>query len=373
MRYVRSLDGMRGIAVLLVVLFHYGLFPAGWSGVQLFFTLSGFLITSILLEDKALPFGAYVGRFYWRRTLRIFPLYYIFFGVTAASFAMLGAPASFEEDWVYLLSYTANFGRVREADVGPALVHTWSLAVEEQFYLVWPFLLFFLPQRAFRGVVAALLVLSPAVRLALFLLLRRWGHDEAYAGRLTYVLPFTQLDAFAAGAAIPLWRLDQLRRPGLLFVGALGLAGALGVGVLMLDHFVHGGAFVGSLGYSMFMSRHYQYVWGYSLLNAISLLAIVCALRDLSPGRFLEHPALVRVGRVSYGVYVLHVPLLFAAEALAVRLGLALHGPARALFFPVYLALLWALAEASFRWLESPFLRLKDLWNPNAKTAPRAP
>src|SRR6267154_625078 len=101
MQYVKSLDGIRGLAVSLVVLFHFGLFPAGWVGVQIFFVLSGYLITSILLLEKARPFAEYVGRFYWRRSLRIFPLYFAFLAVVLATYVAIGKPESFAADWPF--------------------------------------------------------------------------------------------------------------------------------------------------------------------------------------------------------------------------------------------------------------------------------
>jgi peptidoglycan/LPS O-acetylase OafA/YrhL len=82
-----ELDGLRGIAVGFVVLFHFGLFPPGWIGVQLFFVLSGYLISDILLTEREKPFSTYLGRFYWRRTLRIFPLYFSYLVVISVLFA----------------------------------------------------------------------------------------------------------------------------------------------------------------------------------------------------------------------------------------------------------------------------------------------
>src|SRR4029077_13536960 len=94
-----ELDGLRGIAIALVVLFHFGLFPPGWVGVQLFFVLSGYLISDILLTEKEKPFPAYLSRFYWRRSLRIFPLYFFYLIITSALFAATREPKSLEIDW----------------------------------------------------------------------------------------------------------------------------------------------------------------------------------------------------------------------------------------------------------------------------------
>jgi peptidoglycan/LPS O-acetylase OafA/YrhL len=362
MRYVRSLDGIRGVAVLLVMLFHYGYFAAGWVGVQMFFTLSGYLITCILLEDRHSSFLAFAGRFYWRRTLRIFPLFYVFLLVVAVVHALSGAPASYPSDWPWLWTYTANFARMRDGDLGRCFVHIWSLAVEEQFYLLWPVLLFFLPLRGFRWVVIGILLLAPVVRLALFQGLLSLGHDAEHAGKAAYVLPFTQFDAFAAGAAIPLWGLDRMRNAGRWFLVTLGVAAVAGVGVLANAHFSYKGAFVASFGYAMYLVQSYGYVWGYSQLNLLSMLGIICALQGIGPTRALKNGLLVGVGKVSYGVYVYHVPLLLVGEFLMERLGIGLTGMVRPAFFVAWLAMVILVSAASFRWLETPFLKLKDNW-----------
>src|ERR1700722_11594434 len=152
MRHSVPLDGIRAIAVILVMLFHFGYFAAGWVGVQVFFTLSGFLITSILLQAKEKSFAHFVGNFYWHRALRILPLLYFFVLVSGVVYLIFGVPSSFPVDWAWIASFTANFARMRQNDLGETYVHIWSLAVEQQFYLIWPVLIFFLPLRKFRTV-----------------------------------------------------------------------------------------------------------------------------------------------------------------------------------------------------------------------------
>src|SRR5689334_13554869 len=94
-QHIKALDGVRGIAILLVILFHYGYLGCGWIGVQLFFVLSGFLITSILIKDKGQSLKQYLKRFYWRRSLRIFPLYYLYLFVMLAAFLLFRIPPAF--------------------------------------------------------------------------------------------------------------------------------------------------------------------------------------------------------------------------------------------------------------------------------------
>ena len=164
---VPALDGIRGIAVTLVALLHFGYLNGGWIGVQAFFVLSGFLITGILLADRDAPLRAYLRRFYWRRTLRIFPLYYGYLALLAVSYALRGVPAEFADDAGALFTYTYNFTRATDFTPTPFFTHLWSLAVEEQFYLVWPFLVHALSRRALVALACALVAMAPAFRFAL--------------------------------------------------------------------------------------------------------------------------------------------------------------------------------------------------------------
>ena len=333
----------------LVVLFHFGFFPAGWVGVQIFFVLSGYLITGILLKEKDRSLSEYLGRFYWRKSLRIFPLYFWFLGSATASYAVSGEPQSLGFDWPYLLTYTTNFGRLRSTDIGPAFIHLWSLAIEEQFYLIWPMLVFFLPLATFKRSVIAILVLSPLVRLGLYFAFQ--GHDPDWIGRNIYCLPVSQFDAFASGAAIVLWQLHKIENARWWFMAALTLTAICGAAVILHDHYFYKNAFKASLGYAMFLERDWGFVWGYSILNVVSALGIVCALQRVLYFRILEHPWIVRVGVISYGVYVYHLPIRLLTGNVGLR---------NSLSFLVYILSTWAVAEISFRYLEMPFLRLKD-------------
>jgi len=161
------LDGVRTLAVLLVALFHQEICPFGWVGVQIFFVLSGFLITRILVQAREAPFGVYLRNFYGRRSLRIFPLYFSVVGLLAIGVAAGVSMNGVREGLIYAATYTYNlFHATNQFKHSKIIAHFWSLCVEEQFYLVWPFLLYFTRPSATRRVLAGIVLAGPLVRLS---------------------------------------------------------------------------------------------------------------------------------------------------------------------------------------------------------------
>jgi peptidoglycan/LPS O-acetylase OafA/YrhL len=170
--YIPAFDGLRAVAIIGVLLFHLGgtTFSVGWTGVILFFVLSGYLITGILLDAKGS--GGYFRNFYIRRALRIFPAYYLVLLLTAATIYIVAptspvfGPGAFE--WNYFIFYVQNYWlgiQAYQTPLAGILGHTWTLAIEEQFYLIWPAIVYFLGRRALVVFCIALLVLSPIVRV----------------------------------------------------------------------------------------------------------------------------------------------------------------------------------------------------------------
>lgn len=165
--YYKNLDGVRGYAVMMVLLFHTKLmfFWYGWVGVQIFFVLSGFLLTNILIENRGS--SNFFQVFYFRRALRIFPIYYTLLIVTLLFCLKFNIPKS---DLVYYFAYLQNY--ILEfldwsIKAPPFLDHTWSLAVEEQFYLFLPAIIYFLNSRNLTVFMIFLVILSILVKLVL--------------------------------------------------------------------------------------------------------------------------------------------------------------------------------------------------------------
>ncbi|MHB1328106.1 MAG: acyltransferase family protein, partial [Gemmatimonadales bacterium] len=211
---IRSIDGLRGLAVLVVMLLHFNLMrPAnagemafvqllgtGWIGVDLFFLVSGFLITGILWEARGSD--GYFWRFYTRRTLRIFPLYYAFlFGllvVLPMFMSQYAAEHATHDRRIWLWTYLSNILMARDGWEGmPShTTHLWSLAIEEQFYLIWPLVVYLLRYRGLVITCLTILGLSPLIRA---------GLDHALPdGVAAYTLLPARLDGLALGALLAL-------------------------------------------------------------------------------------------------------------------------------------------------------------------------
>lgn len=373
--HLPALDGVRGVAALMVMLHHFALDPAvvtpaalrvvaplrlAWCGVDLFFVLSGFLITRVLLAARGSP--GYYRRFFVRRALRIFPLYYAtLLGVLVVAPALLpavtAAPLDAHQGWLWL--YLTNVASVLRGtgvftnahfDVN----HFWSLAIEEQFYLVWPAVVARCGARALPRACALGLAAGLATRFAL---LRGDVSSQA------------------------LYALTPCRLDGLLLGAAMASAMASDAGRRALHRAAPWALAAGGAGVAWIVSRHGPAFWtrammgpGYSLVALLfaGVVAHVVTRPEALPARALAHPALVAVGARSYGLYVLHrVGVVRAVVPLEpTAMGRALLGPAApleraepvglAVFMLLSVAVSFAAAEVSLRALERPFLRLKD-------------
>lgn len=357
---VATLDGVRGLAILLVIAHHASqfavvrprtgaetaisrLFAQGWIGVDLFFVLSGYLITGLLLRARGRP--RYFRNFYARRTLRIFPLYY------ATVFAMcVLLPALLRRDYTARLAenqgwYWAYLPNLRIFLHGdwfvPIFDHTWSLAIEEQFYLVWPVLVLVLGARRLVPATIALAAGSCALRAVMA------GHG--WTDAQLRVLPLSHADGLALGALVAALLHAGVAAPRLRGLGASLIAsglllrlGAVWVGPSVLrDTALEGTA------------------WTLVFAGGLALVAVAAPTGRLA--RALSAPWLRFFGTYSYGLYIAHVPIMmWGSPYLARAAPLAGSSLLDALALLVLGgALSTALAVLSFRYFEGPFLALK--------------
>ena len=365
-----ALDGLRALAFLMVWAQHYLRLPWGWAGVDLFFVLSGFLITGILWDTREDHFR--VRNFYVRRTLRIFPLFYgIMFMLL-----LLQPLAHWDWNWRWLVwpLYVGNMARFIQpfahgsalqhlADFQPwgwlsarlyaplYLGHFWSLCVEEQFYLLWPWAVFFLRDRRTLMVLCALsLAVCLGLRLAGAHTLPSWMLENEILYRL---LPF-RLDALLLGGLLALWMRGPAAAALLRVARLIVLPTLLGlVGWMLLSPFGHlwrGEAYV---------YPAWKFTWGLTAVDGLAALLILLAIQ---PGTALYRGLSLRplrwLGRISYGAYVFHDIPHELFRAFMVKL----HHDSDWAVAGLALAFTCVAASLSFRFFESPFLHLKERW-----------
>lgn len=365
--YVPALDGVRGLAIIMVMLAHFtsygGLRPVvfldrayrsvvmlGGTGVDLFFVLSGFLITGILLDSR--HEAGYFRNFYMRRVLRIFPLYY---ATLAGCFLILPLFRGGDEELARLLSeqgwYWTYLANVRMAlDGWPAfnsIGHFWSLAVEEQFYMVWPLAVFAVGGKRLRILCVMVILGSLLARVAFW--------QAGYLPRIN-VMTVARMDALAAGAFLAV----AARRPGGLQAWARRARPvALVTGTILVLLLVWSGGWVPQLPVYRTVGRSLLA----GLFAAVLILA-VAAPSDSRLGRFFGSPILRFFGVYSYGLYVFHhfVIIFLGRAGLSVDLVPAIFGsrlPGQIMVITVAGSISAALAWVSYHSFEKPFLTLK--------------
>jgi peptidoglycan/LPS O-acetylase OafA/YrhL len=347
------LDGLRGLAVLAVVLMHLQLIPGGVVGLEILFVLSGFLITVLLIEERGKKGAISLRNFYRRRFLRVLPPLFALLAVGSAVSVLIGyrtLPEMLREAAVAGL-FLGN-GQTAHGVAMPVFGHTWSLALEVQFYLLWPVALDFLLRANVRRrrillLLALLLVALVAWRTVLFACRPPAGPVRMLFLSRLYIGLDTHADTLLIGCitgALVAWGLIPASRrwhAGLHRAGWLSLAG---------------------LGYLLLRCHHEQHAFYCGLFTLTGLLAaavIVCLV--LAPPRPLRHllefPPLVGLGRISYALYLFHVPVCQwlhprGAGPIAVALGLSAGA-----------------AVLSFYLIERPFVRAKQRPQPAAPAA----
>jgi peptidoglycan/LPS O-acetylase OafA/YrhL len=365
---IPELDGLRGLAVSLVLIFHfaYGANSAAghrwffylgdavslfWSGVDLFFVLSGFLLGGILLDARNSP--NYFKAFYTRRVFRIIPIY----AVVAGLFYMCmvaGVPSRLAgSDWLFgptvpWYAYATFTQNIQYATGGPNLSNwlrpTWSLAVEEQFYLVLPALVWFVPIRRLPYVLGSAILAAPLLRLFLNTHYS-WGADASYN-----LMP-CRADALLLGVAAALvvrqpaiWESLKIQRQRLVSVWIVLLAGLAFISRFQLSD-----------PYTFWMSTV-----GYSWLAVfyLGLLLLALLYSDGWLGRTLRNSWLKVLGTISYGVYIFHMPVLGLTFAIFRGKRPWAETSAERWLVPLALAFTIAIASASWTIFEKPLLKI---------------
>ncbi len=288
---VASLDGVRGLAILAVVLHHYFHAKLLWMGVDLFFILSGFLITGILLRQRDRTFGRYIGHFYKRRGQRILVPY-----VLTLVLAGLLYGTWWLHWWPYYLG-AMNF--IYTTGVrSPLALPFWSLAVEEQFYLLWPVVIFWLPRKQLLGITTALLLLAPVLR---------------YLCQPLFVSPFSiymllpfRMDTLATGALLaliwPEFRDAPAKRTSVRRTLRFAIPVCFAAAIALLGFFGHEGV-------TTFHSTPLSSALIYEASLLITASIFCAALFGMLPRMFTFRP-LLWLGTLSYTIYLVHLIML---------------------------------------------------------------
>lgn len=369
---IPGLDGVRALAFLLVFSLHTDYVYIGWIGVQLFFVLSGFLITDILLRMKEKEtVGDFFKKFYGRRFLRIFPLYYLYllimFIVTTVLISIdyrINYMQLFKDQLPYALAYVYNFFNASSAYSGESWLigHLWSLSVEEQFYIIWPLLIFLTPKKHLKKLFLAAIIAGPLFRMGISFLYKYYDLPFMNPNYtiVTYVLPFSHLDAFGFGAFISRFEIPKAR---LQFFIMLILLPVVGFATSFWSTGDWGTAT--ALGFPWPLGRDMKQVWGYLYLNYTCVLLIYLVVREKFLVRILDNRFISYLGKISYGLYVYHFAIVWFVRR--IRDFNIPEQTAKPLSLVISAVAVYLVATLSYRYIEKPILDLKDRFFPLRK------
>ena len=351
LRYMPQLDALRALAVLAVMVHHFlpvdryipnDYVTLGFLAVRLFFVLSGFLITGILLNYRSDERGNALRRFYLRRVLRIFPIYYLTLFIALALQVRTIQDGAF---WhlTYLSNYVAPF---HPEWMGPA-GHFWTLAVEEQFYFVWPLILLFVPRKHLAKTIIGTIALAVLFRAFVLWVL---SISIDVAG----VFTFATLDSLGGGALLALFHYDERLRTRLPRLMKWFLIAGLGIMTLTTLLYIY------NIGYRIL---HSLLCLGISLLFVVLIEKTARGFKGKAK-TVMENPAVLYIGRISYGLYVYHnfmlaIVLYYLAKIMAV--------PDYRLVAILSFAATFATAILSWHLIERPIAQLKNKFSFSAR------
>lgn len=357
MKRIASLDGLRGVAILLVVAGHswdaYGsrdgvmawvapIFANASLGVRLFFVLSGYLITTLLLEEREITGTISLPNFYARRALRIFPASYAFLGCILI-FVIIGVMTISKPQLLAAATYTWNYFPLwhcaSTAEGSWFLGHLWTLSLEEQFYLFWPATLLLLGNKKSLNLAVILVALMPIIRIGSYFL---FPAQRGYLGMMLH----TAIDTIMIGCVLALTLHNCSLRPLAVRVNLRVILPIALVFVFLVSPFLN-----------LFFRGGYSITVGFTL-DAIGAALLILHAGFLEPGalpaQMLSLPPLVFIGRLSYSWYLWQ-------QLFLTRLNHTWTGS-----FPLSVLCSFGAALASYYLIERPFLRLKhkfSTWN----------
>ena len=350
--YLPQLDGIRGVAILLVVTFHHfgfiKIFSLGWIGVDLFFALSGYLITSRLYSSRNEKI--YFSKFYLNRALRILPVYYLTLIFFYAGFNFLLSSKNlpyfsfYNRNWWSFILFFQNWAFINELPPARHLQHFWSLAIEEQFYIIWPlFLYIFLNKKNIYTILFIVLAAIIIVRCYIYFNNQEFEDYPRY-----FYNTFCRMDGFIIGGRLFLiqQKTNLKRIQFYLLIPFIIIV----VGVYFTNT-TQSNPFTSTVGYTI-LALFFAGIINFITINPTSFLS-----------RFFQAGWLKYLGRISYGLYIYHWLILLALQStLTPRLNILLHGKEDINnWITLIISLIASLAISiiSYTYFESYFLKLK--------------
>ena len=350
-RYIPAIDGLRAFAVIAVILYHLNLgwIPGGFLGVDLFFVISGYVITRLLLDSIQIRGGLDLRGFYLGRFRRLFPPL-LFLVVSTLLFVGVWAPETikrFLTDLTFVFTGTMNWWLVyRHQDYfesmsrPPLLQHTWSLAVETQFYLVWPLILFFIFKKFTRSAIPKVaLIIAAASGTALFL----WSIKADYSSQAQLSHIYFGTDTHSIGlflgsalavSWIPQNLTTNIAKGAQNFIDGIGLFGLFGLMASFL--FIH-------------ETDATLYRLAFPIAGIFGCALIVSLVHPASRvAPLMAHPAMVWIGRRSYAIYLWHWVIFQVTRPTTDLIG------ANWALFSLRILIVFALSDISYRWVELP-------------------
>ncbi len=344
--HILPLDGLRGLAIIMVMVFHAkpAMLSGGFLGVDIFFVLSGYLITTLLLREVATNGHINLQYFYMRRLLRLFPALILLVAALLITPWVLNLPThtftSYFQEALIALFYLTNWARALEINAPDILGHTWSLAVEEQFYLVWPFILILVLRLRHNAHVtilfAALTIAFLSSALRIYMCSQNTPYTRIYNGL------DTRADALMIGAALAciILQVKKHSKQG-LFVCGLSIFCLPALCALAM------------LAYTTHWQNPALYYWQFTLTyiaTSVVIAFLVLTRKNLITTLFSLRP-LVFIGTISYGLYLWHYPIFRILLLSGIEEGATL------LLYGTFISLL--VATASYYLIEKPLLQLK--------------
>ena len=343
LQHINSLDTIRGFAVIVVLMHHgsYGLFKGGWIGVDIFFVLSGFLITTILFKENNVNGNISISNFYYRRVLRLFPALII--GLVIAYFlwdySNFQAPADKVKATFAAAFYYLNL--IPQNTTGN-IAHLWSLSIEEQFYLFWPLSLILILKMEMKKQLYLLLFLTIIVMIfRIFVYNSSLFPNEGFFVINSSRFTFCRIDSLLMGAFLSILFINKLYK-----INIKNYITTLYFSILLFVFFL--------IFFFVDQSNAFYNNGGFILTNLLCFITVFLAINTPNHN-FFSNKVVNWFGLRSYGIYIYHFPIFLVLEQF--RVPHDLFNLLLVTFFRVVITLI--VAELSFKFIEKPILKLK--------------